>query len=181
MSHDPDLRSIAFSSRRLMLRAATLADAADIHAPVTPPLTRFMGWDPAPSLEAFTEVLREWLPKMAVGTDLMLVIRLLSTDEFLGMAGLHGIGSRGPEPGIWIKEAAHGRGYGREAIAALLRWAGPHLGATRFVYPVVEENGPSRRLAESLGGAIIAKRKLRKSSGVILHEVVYRIERPVRR
>src|SRR5205807_3377603 len=92
---------------------------------------------------------------------------------------LHGIGRGEPELGIWIKEAAHGRGYGREAIAALLRWAGAHLGVTGFVYPVAEGNGPSRRLAESLGGAIIAMRKLRKPTGVILDEVVYRIERPV--
>jgi hypothetical protein len=36
-------------------------------------------------------------------------------------------------------------------------------------------------LAESLGGALIGKRELRKPSGVVLEEVVYRISAPGRK
>jgi RimJ/RimL family protein N-acetyltransferase len=56
----------------------------------------------------------------AVGAELHLVIRLASTTEFLGVAGLH-IGSSEPEVGFWIKEIAHGMGYGRESIATIVR------------------------------------------------------------
>ena len=101
----------------------------------------------------------------------MFVVRLQSTGEFLGMAGLHHIGDPEPEIGIWIKEAAHGFGYGRDAVATAIAWASSELGATGFIYPVVKENWPSRHLAESLGGTLVGTRTLTKASGVVLDEV----------
>jgi RimJ/RimL family protein N-acetyltransferase len=91
------------------------------------------------------------------------------------MAGLHHIGSSEPEIGIWIKEAAHGSGYGREAVAATIAWASENVGATAFIYPVVTQNHSSRHLAESLDGTLADTRQMRKSSGVVLDEVVYRV------
>jgi RimJ/RimL family protein N-acetyltransferase len=175
MSDESDLTGIKLVANRLSLRTFTPADAPEIFAAVSPTITRFMAWDPSPSLAAFTEVWRQWLPRMTAGTDLSLVIRLRVTDEFLGVAGVHRIGSAEPEVGIWLKEAAHGLGYGREAIAAIVQWAPAHIGAAALIYPVAKQNLPSRRLAESFHGAIIGERNLRKSSGVILDEVVYRI------
>jgi RimJ/RimL family protein N-acetyltransferase len=169
------LQSVALTTARLSLRSFTGADAPDSFAASTPTLTRFMGWDPSPSLEAFAQVWSAWMPRMASGTDLPLVIRLKATGEFLGMAGLHHIGSSEPEIGIWIKEAAHGLGYGREAVAAAIAWASKHVGATAFIYPVVTENRASRHLAESLGGTLADTRQMRKPSGVVLDEVVYRL------
>jgi RimJ/RimL family protein N-acetyltransferase len=170
-----DLRSIALTSLRLSLRPFTAADAAESFAASTPTLTRFMSWDPSLSLEAFAEVWSEWLPRIASGTDLPLVVRRKTTGEFLGMAGLHHIGSPEPEVGIWIKEAAHGLGYGREAIAAIIAWASEKVGAAAVIYPVAVQNHPSRHLAESLGGTLVGTRQLQKPSGVVLDEVVYRI------
>jgi hypothetical protein len=43
------------------------------------------------------------------------------------------------------------------------------------LYPVVEENTASRHLAECLGGKIVGRRMLRKTNGVELPEVIYRI------
>jgi len=170
-----DLSAIALTSDRLSLRAFTAHDAAEAFNNATAAVTRFMAWDPSPSLEAFAAVWREWLPRMRAGTDAFLVLRLRSTGEFLGAAGLHGIGGPEMELGIWLKEAAHGVGYGREAIAAIATWAATHLAAESFIYPVVEQNRPSRRLAESLGGVVVGGRVLRKASGVVLDEVVYRV------
>ena len=98
-----------------------------------------------------------------------------TTDEFLGVAGIHGIGNAEPEFGIWLKEPAHRLGYGREAIGAIVQWAPAHIGAAALIYPVAKQNLPSRRLAESLHGTIVGERNLRKSSGVVLDEVAYRI------
>jgi RimJ/RimL family protein N-acetyltransferase len=170
-----DLRSIALTSARLSLRSFIAADAPESFAASTTTLTRFMGWDPSPSLKAFAEVWSEWVPQMASGTDLALVIRLKTTGEFLGMAGLHHIGSPEPEIGIWIKEAAHGLGYGREAVATTIAWAGENVGAAGFIYPVVVQNHSSRHLAESLGGTPVGTRQLRKPSGEVLDELVYRV------
>lgn len=94
--------------------------------------------------------------------------------EFLGVAGLHGVGAREPTAGLWIKETAQGLGYGPEAMAAIVGWACAEAGASAVLWPVVEANLRSRRLAESLGGAIIDAGRLRK--GATEHpEVVYRI------
>ena len=92
---------------------------------------------------------------MAAGTDLNLVIRLKDSGEFIGRAGLHAIGSAEPALGIWLKETAQSRGYGSEAIAALAAWAAPRFAIANFIWPVAEENVPSRRLAEALGGVPI--------------------------
>lgn len=170
-----DLRRTALSSKRLALTAFVPDDAAEIFAAVTPTLTRFMAFEPSPSLDAFAGVWRAWLPQMAAGTELILVVRSKATGEFLGVAGLHGIGNAEPEAGIWIKESAHGLGYGREAVAAAITWAGRALAVPAFLYPVVEANRPSRRLAESLGGVAIGTRRLRKSAGIEYPEVVYRV------
>ena len=134
-----------------------------------------MGWDPSPSPAAFAEVWHEWLPQMATGTDVALTVRLRFSGEFLGVAGLHRIGSPEPELGIWIKEQAQGIGYGREAVAAAMAWAARAFAVTSFEYPVAVENRRSRRVAESLGGVLAETRMLRKPSGVVLDEVVYRI------
>jgi RimJ/RimL family protein N-acetyltransferase len=175
MSAESDLNSVELFANRLALRAFTPADAPEIIAAVSPAITRFMSWDPSPSSAAFAEVWRQWLPRMTAGTDLSLVIRLRVTDEFLGVAGIHRIGSAEPEVGIWLKETAHGLGYGRETIGAIVQWAPAHIGAAALIYPVAKQNLPSRRLAESLHGSIVGERNLRKSSGVVLEEVVYRI------
>ena len=62
--------------------------------------------------------------------------------------------------------------------ATLTAWAGRECGAQAFIYPVVEENGPSRRLAEGLGGVVVGTRLLRKSAVIEHPEVVYRIPAP---
>jgi RimJ/RimL family protein N-acetyltransferase len=95
--------------------------------------------------------------------------------EFLGIAGLHNTNAIEPEVGIWIKEFQHGYGYGREAVATIVAFVASDLGKQGVLYPVVEQNGPSRRLAERLGGRIIGTRLLRKAAGVEYPEVVYRI------
>jgi RimJ/RimL family protein N-acetyltransferase len=169
-----DLRGTALTSMRLTLRAFSAADAADVSASVTPTLTRFMAWEPSPSLEAFAEVWRAWLHNMEIGSDAYLVARL-AAGEFIGMVGLHDVANDEPEIGIWIKETSHRLGYGREAVVAVIDWAAKDLAVRAFFYPVVARNRPSRRLAESLGGVLVGTRQLHKPSGT-LDEVVYEIQ-----
>jgi RimJ/RimL family protein N-acetyltransferase len=172
MARQLDFSTVAFTSHRLSLRAFTAADAGEAFDAAGAAVTRFMSWEPSPSLEAFADVWREWLPRMRAGIELHLVLRLLPSGEFLGVAALHDIGNGEPEIGIWLKESAHGLGYGREAIAAMVAWACAHLGAKFVIYPVVEINHPSRRLAESLSGVIAGHRVLKKANASS-DEVVY--------
>jgi RimJ/RimL family protein N-acetyltransferase len=109
---------------------------------------------------------------MAEGTDVSFAVRLASNHEFLGIVALHHIDTSESTVGIWIKEAMHGYGFGREAVAAVVSFAA-RLGKQAVLYPVVEQNLRSRRLAECLGGYVIGKATLRKASGVELPEVIY--------
>jgi hypothetical protein len=59
-------------------------------------LTRYMTWDPAPSLEHFEQIYRTWLPMMAAGTDVSFAARLASNHEFLGIVALHDIDASQP-------------------------------------------------------------------------------------
>jgi hypothetical protein len=63
-------------------------------------------------------------------------------------------------------------------VATTIAWASRCVGATAFTYPVAVENLSSWRLAESIGGKITGTRELRKPSGVVLDQVVYRIVPP---
>ncbi|WP_370677150.1 GNAT family N-acetyltransferase [Pleomorphomonas sp. PLEO] len=173
-----DFTTTTLSSTRLRLTAFQAEDAAEIFAAVTPTLTRFMAFDPSPSFDAFSEVSSAWFAKMASGTDLFLVVRLALTGEFLGLVGLHNIGDEEAEAGVWIKEASHGFGYGREAVSALVGWAAGATGVQRITYPVVEYNHPSRRVAESLGGVVVGSRRLRKTDDLDHPTVIYRIPVP---
>src|SRR3974390_413105 len=118
-----DLSSISLRSERLLLRAFAPTDAQEAHAAATPTVARYMTWDPAPSLESFAEIWRIWRTTMVAGIDGAVAVRLASNGEFLGMAGMHHIVRPEPEVGIWIKETMHGRGFGREAVAALASFA----------------------------------------------------------
>ena len=173
-----DLSVVILSSPRLLLKPFGAGDAEEAWAASTRTLTRFMGWVPAPSLEAYELVWRSWQPMLAAGTDVHFTVRIKTSGEFAGMAGLHDIANDEPEIGIWIKEARHGLGFGAEAVAVAIRFAG-ELGKPAVIYPVVEINTASRRLAERLGGVVVGSRNLRRASGEQFPEVVYRI--PARR
>jgi RimJ/RimL family protein N-acetyltransferase len=169
-----DLSTVSLSSQRLLLKSFTGDDAREAFEAATPAIARFMSWEPASSFESFAPVWESWIPMMRAGTDVSFAVRQRPSLEFLGAAGLHNIDADEPEVGIWIKESQHGHGYGREAIATIVAFAGDALSKPAVLYPVVEQNGPSRRLAERLGGRMVATRLLRKGPGV-----VYRISTPM--
>jgi RimJ/RimL family protein N-acetyltransferase len=173
-----DFRTIEFFSRRLRLSAFVERDLAEIFSVVTPTLTQFMAFDPSPSFESFREISAAWPQQMAQGEALWLVVRSAQTNEFLGLLGMHNFDASDPVLGVWIKESAHGRRYGFEAVSALVAWAGRDLGIAAVTYSVVEQNLASRRIAERLAGTITGASLLEKSAGITHPMVIYRIPTP---
>jgi len=160
---------IDLRTARLSLRPFQSEDAAEIYAGITPALTRYMSWEPPASAAAFAVVWRSWLTAFQAGTDIHFVVRRQTGNEFCGIVGLHQMGETRPELGIWIKEALQRSGLGTEALIAIAKWASQHEALEGFVYPVAEENKPSRRLAEALGGTVIGRREGGKYSSIIYH------------
>lgn len=71
----------------------------------------------------------------------------------LGGIGMHprGNGPGSLELGYWLAQPHLGRGYAREAVAALLRFGFEHLGLNKLEIRIAPDNRASRRIPEALG------------------------------
>lgn len=170
-----DLSSLDIETERLHLRAYREEDAEDIHGATTPEICRYMTFNPSASAEELRGLGRTWLAMATGGREVAAVIRDRGSDRFLGMGGLHYRGDPLPGLGIWIRADAHGHGYGREAIIGLTAFVRDVLGEQAVLYSVAEENVPSRRIPESLGGTICGDDIIQRPSGPAYPGVVYRI------
>jgi RimJ/RimL family protein N-acetyltransferase len=175
MNLSGDLSDTCFSSRRLTLRAFTATDAGDAFVEANDRIARYMSWNPPESQDAFKAIWQTTLADMKSGSQLSLTLRLTGTAEFIGSAGLHPAEGDLLETGLWIKESAQRRGYGREAVATVIGWASRRFRPGGFLYPVVEENLASCRLAEALGGTVIGTRQRQKAGDVMRTLLLYRI------
>jgi RimJ/RimL family protein N-acetyltransferase len=143
-----------------------MADADDVFGCITPAIAKFMPWEPPQSLNEY-KARRAKLLQAKDHNNFSFVIRHLDNMECLGLAALDDVDASSPELGVWIKEAAHGHGYGREAVRAVAEWASKALGKESFIYPVAVQNIPSRRIAEALHGEIIGSRTNPKYDSVV--------------
>jgi RimJ/RimL family protein N-acetyltransferase len=174
-----DLSQTFITSARLTIRAFTAADAAESFAEANARVAKFMSWNPPASETEFRTIWQRGISDMKTGKGLHLVIRLASTNEFIGAAGLHPADATLLETGLWIKESAQGRGYGREAVGTVIKWASERFRPSGFLYPVVDENTSSRRLAEALRGEIIGTRQRQKAGDKDRKLLLYCIPTPV--
>ncbi|MCE7761350.1 GNAT family N-acetyltransferase [Pseudomonas putida] len=162
-----DTRTLEVRTPRLSIRPFSPEDATDSFQHLTTSLTRYMSWEPPASREEYAQVWEQWLPAIADGSDIVFAIRQREDACFLGLVGLHNVNDTVPELGIWIREDKHRRGFGKEAVGAIVAWASEHLSPSGFVYPVATDNLPSRLIAEALGGIVTGTRTAEKYDSVI--------------
>lgn len=156
---------IIIKSQRLQLSQFQMMDAQDVFPCITPTITKFMPWEP-PSWGEYVSRCEKRV-QSPEPNKFSFVIRRLDNKECLGMASFENAESDSPEIGLWLKESAHGQGFGREVVAALVRWGHTTLVKENFIYPVAVQNIASRRIAEHLHGEIIGNRKNSKYDSVI--------------
>jgi RimJ/RimL family protein N-acetyltransferase len=101
-----DLSQTHITSARLTMRAFTAADAAESFAEANDRVAKFMSWNPPASETEFKTIWQRGISDMKTGKGLHLVIRLTSTNEFIGAAGLDPANAALLETGLWIKESA---------------------------------------------------------------------------
>lgn len=169
------LHEVRIETERLLLTPTTQDYAGEIFNEFTAEVTAFMFPKPAENLNETRRFIAESLRGLEAGTNLHMVILNKNTAEFLGCVGLHDIGSGCPEFGVWLKMAAHGNGFGFEAVSALKEWADKSLECEAYLYPVDSRNMPSKRIPQILGGKIIRRYSEDSMSGKTLHIVTYRI------
>ena len=156
---------IVIQSSRLQLSQFQMMDAQEIFRCITPAIARFMPWEPPSWSEYVTRC--EKRVQAPETNKFSFVIRRLDSRECLGMASLEDADSVSPELGLWLKESAHGQGFGQEVVAALVEWGHATFGKESFFYPVAVQNTASRRIAEKLHGEIIGSRKNPKYDSVV--------------
>lgn len=163
----PNPNDIHIESGRLSIKPFSESDADATFPCITHSLTRLMAWEPPANREGFDRIWQAWLLAIAEGTDFVFAIRQRDSGAFLGLVGLHHVKSACAELGIWIREDRHREGIGREAVTLAAAWATRELGIERFTYSVAEENYPSRRIAESLGGIVVERCETPKYKAII--------------
>ena len=156
---------IVIQSSRLQLSQFQMTDAPEVFGCITPSIARFMPWEPPSWSEYVTRC--EKKVQAQEPDKFSFVIRRLDNRECLGMASFEDADSVSPELGLWLKESAHGQGFGREVVAALVEWGHATLGKESFLYPVAVQNTASRRIAEHLHGEIIGNLKKPKYDCVV--------------
>ena len=156
---------IVIQSLRLELRQFQMTDAPEVFRSITPAIAKFMPWEPPTWEEYVTRC--EKRVETPEPNKFSFVIRRLDNRECLGMASFEDATSDSPELGLWLKESAHRQGFGREVVAALVRWGHASLGKASFTYPVAVENIAGRRIAETLYGEIIGNRTNPKYDSVV--------------
>lgn len=170
-----DYRNLTISTKRLSLEAITFEYVDMIFKHFTTDITEFMYPQPSGNKKDTINFIEWSLSKMKEGTNIQQVIIHSHTREFLGAVGLHNVGSKSPELGIWVKKDAHGCRYGYEAIEALITYAKQHLEFDYLKYPVDKENIPSRKIPERYGAKIESEYAMTNPIGKELHIIEYRI------
>jgi RimJ/RimL family protein N-acetyltransferase len=156
---------LSFQSPRLQFSHFEMADARDVFACITPAITRYLTWEP-PTWDEYVARCEAQL-RARDPNEFSFVIRRSDSNECLGMAALEHADQPSPEIGLWLKETAHGQGFGREVVEALIAWASQSLGIQSFTYPVAVQNTASRRIAEALSGKTIGRLPRAKYQAVI--------------
>jgi RimJ/RimL family protein N-acetyltransferase len=170
------LLDIEIEGNRLLLKSISLAYKKPIFENFTEEITTYMYPRPPKNTAQAASFIKNSLEGMKNEHELILVILKKDSQEFLGCAGIHRINTKHPEFGIWLKQTAHRKGYGLEAITVMKNWCEDNLDCEYFTYPVDEENYSSRRIPEKLGGEIVRAYKKRNLSGRILNLLEYRIQ-----
>ena len=86
-----------------------------------------------------------------------------------------------PHLGIWIKKSAHGKGYGREAIEAVVQWAFHNTEIPALRYDFDRANISSQKLVEPLGGVCVGEEHTPQTDGGMLDTLLYIIRKPAQR
>lgn len=169
------LHILPIKTERLELVNISLHFYQAIFENFTPKVATFMYPAPFENISIVRSFIDTAINKNNEGLDFQLVITT-KENEFIGLIGLHHIDREIPEFGIWIKESAWGKGYGKEAVHGLYNIAKNQLKYDIIKYPVDVNNVSSKKIPESLNATTGDTYELKTPSGKILDCVDYKIK-----
>jgi RimJ/RimL family protein N-acetyltransferase len=172
-----DFSKLEITTKRLRLVPSTQEFASVTFKEFTKEIAEYMQPKPYESLEETKKALNDRFQRMQSGIDISLTLLNKKNNEFLGRVSLLDVNTQTPEIGIWIKKSAHGNGYGKEAVDALMGWINRNLDFKYLRYPVDRRNSSSIRIANSLGGIAGKEYPKKNMAGKMLDIVEYWIYR----
>lgn len=144
-------------TERLRLRGHTAADFETVAAMwADPDVVRYIGGRPSTREESWARLLRYPGMWALLGYGFW-AIEEKASGRLAGEGGFADFkrdispAMDAPEQGWALASWAHGRGYGSEAVAAMIAWGEAHFGRRDFVCIISPENAPSIRVAEKVG------------------------------
>lgn len=158
MTNPPASPAPVLQTERLVLHGHTVADFGECYAVWSDPLvTRHIGGRPSTEEETWARVLRYGGLWALLGYGYW-AVRERETGRYVGDVGLADfrrdvappLGSD-PEAGWVLAAWAHGRGFGTEAVRAVLAWSDANLPAPRTVCLIAPDNAASIHLARKCG------------------------------
>lgn len=171
----PDAIIPTIITERLILRPHRLDDLAACAALwADADVVRFIGGVPSTREQAWARMLRYKGSWHFLGFGFW-AIEERDGGRFIGEAGFLE-GRRDILPSIegtlevgWVLvPSAHGKGYGTEAVAAMIGWGERHFAGKRMTCIISPENGASLRLAGKLGFAEVAMTTYNNSAVAVL-------------
>jgi RimJ/RimL family protein N-acetyltransferase len=142
---------------RVVLRPFERADAPALWAAIDESREHLRPWLPWADGHRTVEATRDFAAKQQAGwigrTDFGCGVFVKVDGRVLGGSGLHvhDWRARHFEIGYWLRLGETGRGYMRETVALLSRFAFDALGAVRVMIRCDSDNDASRRVAEGSG------------------------------
>lgn len=170
-----ELKHIIIETENLILQPIELKYSEIIFKEFTEDISLYMLPKPSDNIKGVEQFIESSIEGLLDGSNLQLVAISRETGEFIGCVGLHYLGSKDPELGLWIKKGAHGNAYGLEAITSLIGWARENIDFEYLRYPVDRRNHASRRIPERNGGEIKKEYKEINQMGFELDTVEYYI------
>ena len=165
-------------TERLRLRPHEVADyAACCEMWADPDVTRFIGGRPSTPQQTWSRLLTYMGHWKAMGFGYW-AIEEKASGVYVGEIGFADFKRdiaesmrNVPEIGFALRSNVHGRGYGTEAVDAVLAWGDEHLPSNRTVALVNEDNKASLLILERVGFGIFDRAQLNGSPVMFLERV----------
>ena len=146
----------ALETKRLLIRPPLPGDGRELKTAIADSIEELQIWMPwatsVPTLEEAESNVRKAHAQFLARKDLRLHLFLKGKRTLIGCSGLHRINWEVPkfEIGYWCRTPFVGRGYIREAVAAIVRFAFEHLKAQRVEIRCDPLNERSRKIPQAL-------------------------------
>lgn len=156
-------------TKRMILLPFEPEDAEDILPCSTSALTRYMRWEAPKDAEEFKKIWHKWPAQQEAETNCIYIARSKEDQSLIGLFGIHDYKTTTPRLALWVREELHQQGFGPEGVSGVMNWVRQHYQPDYFIYQAAEENLPSRKLVERLGGVAVGEEQEVKFKLIIYH------------